>query len=239
MTMVDATALGEAELRSELERRGLASDGARDGLVQRLQQALDDELLAEEPAAPPPPPNAGNAEGGAALAAEAAVADDSDDDDENDGISFTLRNVSEMEKLMESGKPMDVDGLAGAGDADEEADGDEHEVPAEDELPGDEPKFKYSHGKSKKWAPLPGRAGTINEKNYVQYAVELGKRNTPFEVDLDHPEMEKPWTRYNSSLDDYFNFGLNEQTWREFAARQVALRIHHLDKGKDDQHQQQ
>lgn len=97
----------------------------------------------------------------------------------------------------------------------------------------EESKFKFSNAKANKYPALPGRAGEVTQFNYVAHANELGKRNTPFEVDLDAmTDDEKPWNRYQASLDDFFNYGFNEASWRVYAARQVALRIHAIDSAR-------
>jgi hypothetical protein len=56
-----------------------------------------------------------------------------------------------------------------------------------------------------------------------------GRRANAFETDidtLDHPKWREPGT----VLSDFFNYGLSEVTWREYAARQVALRLFRLKK---------
>ncbi|GBG25130.1 Pre-mRNA polyadenylation factor fip1 [Hondaea fermentalgiana] len=181
-------------------------------------------------------------------------AEEADSDD--DGIELVLRAPEELGQLTdnpyaedeaqeasgdaENGKGSEEDGAGKSKRAREGGEGNENGEDAEDddedrgeEEDGDEEKFKFSHGnKRKRFPKLPGRAGTINAENYTQYHAELGKRNTPFEVDLSQM-VDKPWTRMNASLDDFFNFGFNEQSWKEYAARQVALRIHEIDKAKE------
>mmetsp|Transcript_13647 Transcript_13647/g.26362 ORF Transcript_13647/g.26362 Transcript_13647/m.26362 type:complete len:262 (+) Transcript_13647:76-861(+) len=168
--------------------------------------------------------------------------EDDDADSDDDGIELVLRGAEELGQLTENpyaeedeagaggsqdggedGKDGNIDGENGQHDEDGEDEDDEY----------DSEKFKFSHGnKRKRYPKLPGRAGTINAENYTQFHSELGKRNTPFEVDLSQM-VDKPWARLNASLDDFFNFGFNEQSWKEYAARQVALRIYELDKSKD------
>ena len=41
--------------------------------------------------------------------------------------------------------------------------------------------------------------------------------------------------RQGATLDDYFNFGFNEQSWREYAAKQVALRLRSLQESETQQ----
>jgi len=71
------------------------------------------------------------------------------------------------------------------------------------------------------------------------YAVKMnpqgfvpGRRPNAFEIQmetLDHPK----WLDPGSIQSDFFNYGLQETTWREYAARQVALRLFRLQKAKE------
>ncbi|CAK9041191.1 Pre-mRNA polyadenylation factor fip1 [Durusdinium trenchii] len=155
------------------------------------------------------------------------------DDEDVDGVSFVLRNTGEMEKMLTEGKALPELNAAAAGKEEEEGaegneDGDKEDGEEGKEEDEAEAKFKYSHGKVRKYAPLPGRAGEVTARNFSDYATELGKRNTPFEINLEQM-VDKPWARFNASLDDFFNFGFNEETWKEYAARQVGLRIAKLE----------
>ena len=44
-----------------------------------------------------------------------------------------------------------------------------------------------------------------------------------YDADLDGFE-DKPWRKPGSDLSDYFNFGFNETTWRQYCQRQTTLR---------------
>mmetsp|Transcript_6904 Transcript_6904/g.7946 ORF Transcript_6904/g.7946 Transcript_6904/m.7946 type:complete len:229 (-) Transcript_6904:74-760(-) len=90
--------------------------------------------------------------------------------------------------------------------------------------------FRYSHGAQSRQAeedPLMKKYG-VTTQNYPDFSAQLGRRQTPFEISLDTLE-EKAWRRQGATLDDFFNFGFNEQTWREYAAKQVALRLKAMD----------
>ena len=154
-----------------------------------------------------------------------ARAEEEEDPDEDDGITFTLRDTAELETMVGEG----LRGVVAAAGALDDADAERAAAEGGPAEGGSEDKFKYSHGKLKKFPPLPGRAGTVNESNYSQFASELGKRSTPFDAEVDVSSGDKPWTRFNASLDDYFNFNFDENKWKEYAARQVALRLHKLD----------
>jgi hypothetical protein len=225
-----------------------AAEGGAAGSIKRPraageEEADDDELLEpgakaarsaslgeeeEEAAAAAAAAAAAGGEGEALNSEEGkarAEAEQEEDPDEDDGITFTLRDTAELETMVGEGL-RGVVAAAGALD-DADAEGGAAEGGAAEGGPGD--KFKYSHGKLKKFPPLPGRAGTVNESNYAQFASELGKRSTPFDAEVDVSSGDKPWTRFNASLDDYFNFNFDEKKWKEYAARQVALRLHKLD----------
>lgn len=47
-----------------------------------------------------------------------------------------------------------------------------------------------------------------------------------FDANLDDDEIfeERPWRRPGADLTDYFNYGFDEQTWREYVAKQKSLR---------------
>ncbi|GAA6028077.1 hypothetical protein JCM8097_001860 [Rhodosporidiobolus ruineniae] len=47
--------------------------------------------------------------------------------------------------------------------------------------------------------------------------------NTLFDVDIDALE-DKPWRKPGANLADYFNYGMNEATWRNYARKQRELR---------------
>jgi pre-mRNA 3'-end-processing factor FIP1 len=42
-------------------------------------------------------------------------------------------------------------------------------------------------------------------------------------VDLDTFE-DKPWKKPGADITDYFNFGFNEQTWKEYCMKQRVFR---------------
>jgi len=63
-------------------------------------------------------------------------------------------------------------------------------------------------------------ARIINPRGFIP-----GRRKNAFEVDLDELELPK-WREPGAVMSDFFNYGLNEQTWREYAARQVAVRLY-------------
>jgi len=70
-------------------------------------------------------------------------------------------------------------------------------------------------------------AAKMNPQGFVP-----GRRPNAFEIQmetLDHPK----WLDPGSIQSDFFNYGLQETTWREYAARQVALRLFRLQKAKE------
>ncbi|EGZ26865.1 hypothetical protein PHYSODRAFT_320741 [Phytophthora sojae] len=51
----------------------------------------------------------------------------------------------------------------------------------------------------------------------------FGGRRTAFDVDIDLLE-DRPWRKPGVDISDYFNYGFDEHSWREYAARQLRLR---------------
>lgn len=45
---------------------------------------------------------------------------------------------------------------------------------------------------------------------------------TIFEVDIDMFE-EKPWKHLGIDISDFFNFGLNEESWKDYCKQLVSL----------------
>ncbi|CEG45937.1 Polyadenylation factor I complex, subunit FIP1 [Plasmopara halstedii] len=51
----------------------------------------------------------------------------------------------------------------------------------------------------------------------------FGGRRTAFDVDIDLLE-DRPWRKPGVDISDYFNYGFDEHSWREYATRQLRLR---------------
>jgi hypothetical protein len=60
--------------------------------------------------------------------------------------------------------------------------------------------------------------------------VAQNQRNV-FDLDLDTLE-EKPWRKPGVDITDYFNYGFNEDTWRQYCAKQVQLRLEQSMQGR-------
>lgn len=77
----------------------------------------------------------------------------------------------------------------------------------------------------------------ITPHNFHTFCEHIGKKHTPFEIDLVDEEinLDRPWRRPGASLDDFFNYGFNEGSWKEYAARQVALRLKHIRNISDEE----
>lgn len=73
----------------------------------------------------------------------------------------------------------------------------------------------------------------VNSTNYAMKIRPPGgytatqRRRSALEDDLEEIENQK-WKDPGANQSDFFNFGLNEATWKEYAARQVALRLYRL-----------
>jgi len=155
------------------------------------------------------------------------------DDSDDDGFNVVLRDPSKAPVISSVLVDDDEENEGNAGDQQQPGEMKDGEGPAEGkktiEMDEEASKFKFSHGKKRRYPKFPGRASQVNALNYVQFALELKKRNTPFEVDLGD-DAEKPWIKYNLSLDDFFNYGFSEESWKDYAAYQVAKRIYELEK---------
>ncbi|KAE8912374.1 hypothetical protein PF010_g5352 [Phytophthora fragariae] len=67
-----------------------------------------------------------------------------------------------------------------------------------------------------------GDAGGSATDGVVDLAM-FGGRRTAFDVDIDLLE-DRPWRKPGVDISDYFNYGFDEHSWREYAARQLRLR---------------
>eukprot|EP00924_Labyrinthula_sp_SR-Ha-C_P016502 snap_masked-scaffold_6-processed-gene-5.33-mRNA-1 protein AED:0.39 eAED:0.39 QI:0/-1/0/1/-1/1/1/0/178 len=68
----------------------------------------------------------------------------------------------------------------------------------------------------------------VTIKNYPEFCNKIIKKHTPFEIDLSDNNEDRPWRRVGASIDDFFNYGFTEHTWRHYAAQQVALQMKKL-----------
>ena len=94
-------------------------------------------------------------------------------------------------------------------------------------------KVKFSGQTGSRIDPvLAAKLATISQEKYDKFSAEIVQRNIPFDIDIDSI-VDKPWARnIASSLDDYFNFGFNEHTWKAYAARQVSLHVYRMETGE-------
>lgn len=51
-----------------------------------------------------------------------------------------------------------------------------------------------------------------------------------YDVDIDNI-TDKPWCKPGADITDYFNYGFNETTWRQYCGKQKKLREDYKDKG--------
>lgn len=79
------------------------------------------------------------------------------------------------------------------------------------------------------------KATGVNSGNYPEMLNPGGRnrRRNALEDDLDQIEPAK-WRDPGAVQSDFFNYGLNEHTWKEYAARQVALRLYRLENLKKE-----
>jgi hypothetical protein len=76
----------------------------------------------------------------------------------------------------------------------------------------------------------------VTPSNYPQKLNPGGvvKHRSALDYDLDELESQR-WRDPGANQSDFFNYGLNEQTWKEYAARQVAVRLYRMQKAKEAQ----
>jgi len=117
----------------------------------------------------------------------------------------------------------------------DEAGGDAQQGQAGKARQENRPAFRFSASSltAALWLPITPeqeeamRVMGVTPNNYAHLLNpgKLNKRRTVLEDDLD--EVEHPrWRDPGAVQSNFFNYGLNEQTWKEYAARQVALRLY-------------
>lgn len=68
-----------------------------------------------------------------------------------------------------------------------------------------------------------GSRTAAKQKDLVIYGVPEYEGQSIFNVDLDTIE-DKPWRKPGADITDYFNFGFDEYTWRQYCYKQKMLR---------------
>eukprot|EP00746_Dinoflagellata_sp_MGD_P002545 gnl/MRDRNA2_/MRDRNA2_104970_c0_seq1.p1 gnl/MRDRNA2_/MRDRNA2_104970_c0~~gnl/MRDRNA2_/MRDRNA2_104970_c0_seq1.p1 ORF type:complete len:169 (+),score=49.17 gnl/MRDRNA2_/MRDRNA2_104970_c0_seq1:83-589(+) len=66
------------------------------------------------------------------------------------------------------------------------------------------------------------RSGSVAETVAPDESVESILSQIEFTMDVSE---EKPWRQTGANLQDYFNFNMDEQSWKNFLLRQVKLRL--------------
>jgi hypothetical protein len=69
----------------------------------------------------------------------------------------------------------------------------------------------------------------MNPSNYTEFIARLyppgvPRKRTAFDVNLNALD-DHPWRRPGARTDDFFNYGLDESSWKKYAFRQVAIRL--------------
>jgi len=72
-----------------------------------------------------------------------------------------------------------------------------------------------------KLATLP----TQGPKKIDVNAVGLINGQPIYEYDLDTEQDEKPWRKPGADISDYFNYGFNEETWKQYCDKQRRMRM--------------
>ena len=71
----------------------------------------------------------------------------------------------------------------------------------------------------------------ITLENEQEAPAETAELLNTYGIDSDSV-ADKPWKRPGEDLTDYFNYGFNEATWKEYMAKQKRLREEYGGKGK-------
>lgn len=67
---------------------------------------------------------------------------------------------------------------------------------------------------------------TTSQIDLSSVPIYPGTNTSLMDVDLEEafPGVEKPWRRPGADITDYFNFGFNEFSWRQYCTKQKVLR---------------
>jgi len=95
-------------------------------------------------------------------------------------------------------------------------------------VPADQPSYPRTR-------PAPGTGvGRVNmtwsktdpTKNTTQPRLHSRRGPTvhPYEIEIDSLE-DKPWRKPTEDITDYFNYGFNEETWKQYCKKQMSLRL--------------
>ncbi|XP_022134823.1 FIP1[V]-like protein [Momordica charantia] len=71
---------------------------------------------------------------------------------------------------------------------------------------------------------MPGWGNNMGGRGFGGLEFTLPSHKTIFEVDIDSFE-EKPWKASGVDMSDFFNFGLNEDSWKEYCKQLEQLRL--------------
>ena len=83
-----------------------------------------------------------------------------------------------------------------------------------------------STSKATKWTGLKG-AEAPPEGYDPRFYVDPSRCKTAFDLNLDNEE-EKGWLHEGADISDYFNYGMDEQSWHEYAKEQRQVRFNIL-----------
>ncbi|XP_062214735.1 FIP1[V]-like protein isoform X2 [Phragmites australis] len=75
------------------------------------------------------------------------------------------------------------------------------------------------------WRPAVGRG--MNKSFHSGYGLDftLPPHKTIFDIDMDTAFEEKPWKYPGADISDFFNFGLDEEKWKDFCKQLDLLRL--------------
>ncbi|KAG6584910.1 putative pre-mRNA polyadenylation factor [Phytophthora cinnamomi] len=179
--------------------------------------------------------------------------DDEDEDEDEElygGVSIQLNasatSQAEAAAASAAAGHVPAGGKAGddpAADSDEDEDDEDVAIVLSTDHAGSKPTLRFTGGGNRYVCGSfggaqhggPGAAGTGaagasqagelggSAADGVDDLAMFGGRRTAFDVDIDLLE-DRPWRKPGVDISDYFNYGFDEHSWREYAARQLRLR---------------
>eukprot|EP01103_Thecamoeba_quadrilineata_P014777 TRINITY_DN448_c0_g1_i3.p1 TRINITY_DN448_c0_g1~~TRINITY_DN448_c0_g1_i3.p1 ORF type:complete len:650 (+),score=184.02 TRINITY_DN448_c0_g1_i3:23-1972(+) len=129
------------------------------------------------------------------------------------------------------------DGAFEADDAEADDDDEDIQIVLEHENPNEQNQQSSSQRSNHRTSPISsiGNGKNMTMRNNL-ISIQTGKNQKPgsnksnqmkdsiINLDIDTLE-EKPWRKQGVEISDYFNYGFNEDTWKQYCSKQIQLRL--------------